>query len=705
MSALSSLRLSSLATLPLAALLAAALVANCGGKSDPPAAPTDDAGSDGGDEVDAPAIDGDAPVDGPAEAGDAPLPDAGPDTAPKPVTCTKAPDYGIAALRLNHNPDALRPVANGTVAMLPDGKLMVVFLEALDTGTRYGLYGRIVDPAGASGAGTVGPDVRLDVDADALSNTAGLTMSTLGNGALVMQYWPSGRDERHLRLYSHGKWSPELSSTMALANSDVLTFAGTPDGTVLVARAHGATPRGAATVYRPDEGGTFGSWSAVQTLDLDGGSGTPMIEARPLDDGRYLALVWDGSGGPSVRVRSVSGAWTAPGAKAEIGAVDTSPAVRLLADGTLVLVALEASGTGDVRRAVTSVWTSAGTGWSTARLLSKTVDANGVVPFVGGRADPFLFRVDRDTIEFVAWVAGCTGPAKACEFHPIERKFTAGAWGDPVDLAIGTPSTGADGLAVTALSGASVVVSRTSSDGSSVQLRARREEKDFSALTSILDGSPLFGSGVDARAEFFGGPDGLWAIAARTSTAADSGPPPELASAAGKITPGGTTAWGVVVDGASAAMSGFTAYSVYADGAGELTIAVSSASDGSSSFPIIGHAPVAGGALEVQRVVLADETSASFVNAPRSLPRGGGVDKSAIFAVTATPTGGTTGGKRLRAYAWNGIGGVSPKLLANETRAPRPFAEGLLTYGCGGAILYAVDPADGSHALEMVLVQ
>ena len=104
-------------------------------------------------------------------------------------------------------------------------------------------------------------------------------------------------------------------------------------------------------------------------------------------------------------------------------------------------------------------------------------------------------------------------------------------------------------------------------------------------------------------------------------------------------------------------------------------------------------------------MVLADETAATFVNSPRTQPRPGGVDKSVIFAVTATPTGGTTGGKRLRAYAWDGAGGVSPKLLANETRAPRPFAEGLGINGCGGAVLYAVDPADGSHALEMVLVQ
>ncbi len=689
------------ALLALVAIVPIAWTLNCGGGGGGDTQPgtdsnvedatteTDnDAGSDGG-------TDSDAVI--PTDTGKA---DTGTDTSPPPVTCTKAPTF-TSPLKLNHNPDALRQVANGSVAMLPDGKLMVVFLEALDSGSRYGLYSRIVDPV--PDGGKFGADERLDVDADNLTAGSALTLGRLGNGALTLQYSPGGGPKR-ARIYSHGKWSPEVGGAMPIVDSDALTATDAPNGQVLVTRAHTSTPSATAVVYRPDEGGAFGSWSSVQTLDLDGGSGVPTVQGFALPDGRFYVSVWHGGGGPSIRVRTASGAWSVPSLKSEIGAADASPALRKMDDGTLVLVALE--GTGDTRRAVTSTWNPADSTWTTARLLSKTTDANGVVPFVGGRADPFLFRVSDSELEFVAWVAGCTGASKDCEFHPISRRYKSGAWTDPVDLAIGSPVNGADGLSVVAVDGSTPLVQRTSSDTTSAQLRARiGAVASFAPVVSLFDSSPLFSATTHTNTNFFGGSLGLWSIAGRTNVPT-SGPTTTIASAIGKIDPAATppTNWGAVIDTASAEMRGLSYVGAYLDGTGSFTVAIPDAVDGGSRVALLAHATSTGGALDVQRVQLSDETGASFANVPRFPARLGGVDKSAIFTVLATPSGAGTG-KRLRAYAWNGVGSVTPRLLANETRSAHPFGEGLLTYGCGGAILYAVDPADGSHGLEMVLVQ
>jgi len=132
------------------------------------------------------------------------------------------------------------------------------------------------------------------------------------------------------------------------------------------------------------------------------------------------------------------------------------------------------------------------------------------------------------------------------------------------------------------------------------------------------------------------------------------------------------------------------------------TIAVDSTG---KNYPIVAHSSGSTSSFEIQRVVLSDESTAAFTNGPRFPPRSKDLDKSTLFLVYASVDldGGT--GHRLRAYAWNGVSGVKPQLLANETQSPRTFAEGLLTYGCGGAILYATDPTDGSHALDLVLVQ
>ena len=674
-----------------------ALALHCGGKADDGPGPSDTSIDDSTIDETPPSEAGDAVADGTDVKTDSPPVDGGTDTAPPPVTCTKAPTFASVPLKLNHNPDSLRQVANGTMALLPDGRLMVVFLE--DSGSRYGLYARIVDPSVPGGKASA--DERLDVDADNLSASSGLTLSSIPGGALVLQYTPSG-SERRARIYAHDKWSPEITSAMPVGGSDGLTFTGASNGTVLVSRARSATPSGAAVVYKPDEGGAFGSWSPVQTLDLDGGSGVPTIQPWALPDGRFLVAVWHGSGGPSMRIRSVTGAWTAPGIKAEIGATDASPTFRLMDDGSLLLVALE--GTGDVRRVVYSTWTSSAA-WTTPRLLSKTTDANGVVPYIGGRADPSLFRVSGSEVEFVAWVGACTGPAKDCQFHPVYRRYLAGVWNDPIDLSIGSTTTGPDGLAVYAIGGTKPVVARTAKDGSKVEIRARFTA-DWAKLASILEGSPLFGPSTSASARFFAGGGGFWALADRR-TLDDAGAGTLLATTIGKLDPLATagSTWGAVIDGAGAEMRGYSYVGAYADGSGGFTVAVPDAFDGSTRVPLLAHASAAGGALEVQRVVLSDEKDASFSNVPRFAPRDG-ADKSAIFTVTATLTATGPANHKLRAYAWNGVGSVVPQLLAKEERVSRTFSEGLLTYGCGGAILYAVDPiSDGSHALELVLVQ
>jgi hypothetical protein len=103
-------------------------------------------------------------------------------------------------------------------------------------------------------------------------------------------------------------------------------------------------------------------------------------------------------------------------------------------------------------------------------------------------------------------------------------------------------------------------------------------------------------------------------------------------------------------------------------------------------------------------VVAADESKAAFVAAPKTAPRPSH-DRAAIFLVEGTASDSTVTGKRLRAYAWNGIGSGVPRVIATDTRNPRKFTDSLLVFGCGGAILCAIDPIDGTHALELVLVK
>jgi hypothetical protein len=656
---------------------ALAFAAHCGSKDPGTDQPVEDSGGETADNEAGDTLD-DGGTDGAT--------DTAPDTGPSTITCTKAPSYATP-IRVNHNPDSLRRVANAGMLEIEGGQLMVAMLEALDS-TRYGVFARTVDPS----TGKAADDERLDVDADGLTGGSGFQIFAISGGAVGVRF------DNHVRVYSKGKWSPDLAASLAFAAADKLEYIAAPNGQVLVTRSKGDAPFGQAIVYRPDEGGAKGSWSPAQTLDLDGASGAPRIERHVLSDGRFMTLIWQGPGGPSVRIRSLSGSWQEPFPKGEIGAAGTTSAYRVLADGSIVLVALEPQGP-DTYRATTSTWTAMD-GWSTARLLSKvTADGAGVVPTT---AWPFLFGISDSEIEFVSWVAACAGAAMDCQFKAVSRRYAKGTWGDPVDLMIGTDTTGPDGLGVVALNGAAPLLYRQPADRTSVELRARIG-KDYFASQTITKGSPLFGSSISVTPNFYGGAVGLWSLAFRTDTSAMPSPA-ALGAAAGTIsTSTGSTTWGVASAGGFEVRStGISA--AYADGSGGFTVATNSGTDGSTSSPIIAHFGPAGGSPDGTSVVAADESSAAFVAAPKTAPRPNH-DRAALFLVEGTASDSTVTGKRLRAYAWNGVGSGVPRVIATDTRNPRKFSDSLLVFGCGGAILYAIDPIDGTHALELVVVK
>jgi len=608
-----------------------------------------------------------------------------PDATPT-VTCTKAPVFQTA-VKVNHNPDSLRRVANAGMVLLEDGRIMVAMLEAVDTGTRYALWARTVDPA----TGAVSPDERLDADADALTESSGFSIFAIPSGAVGVRY-----GDVHLRVYSRGKWSPDLAGSMPIVAGDELGWIAAPSGQVLVTRARGTAPHGEAVVYRPDEGGVRGSWTAPTTLDLEGATSKPRIDRAILADGRFLTLIWQGAGGPAIRIRSLSGAWSAAFPRAEIGAADAAPNYRLLDDGSIVLVALE--GSGDTRRVVTSTWTATD-GWSTARLLSKLPgDMNGVIPAGTGN---FLFSVSGKEVEFVGWVAGCAGAAADCEFHAVTRRYVAGAWKDPVDLGIGDTRNSADGTAVIALDPSRPLVLRYGAGRNGAQFRIRTDAGDFKPKVTLPKDSPLFGPTTQIDSRFYTGGESLWTLTRRDNVP-DGGTPTTLAMALGKIDPAADTAKWVPITASSFELRSFSDFYPYADGSGEFTVGANSATDGSTSTPIIAHSKD-GELLKGVAVIADDEKSATFVNVPRT-PARPGRDRSAIYVVAARPSDTTITTNRLRAYAYNNVDQAA-RLLANETRAPRTFGDGMLVFGCGGAVLYAEDPADGSHALQLVVVR
>jgi hypothetical protein len=673
-----------------AAVLALAAGAHCSSSSSPAPAVTDDSGSDASDGI------ADVPV----------VPDATPDTfVPDagPVTCTKQPAFGLA-IRVSHNPDALRNVATASVAGLPDGRVLVVFAEAIDTTGHYAIYARTVDPT----TSVASEDERLDVDADNLNAGPSLRLTTLDNGAIVAQWRGNVADGKRLRVYQHGKWSPEVleaTGAMPTLDADGVTFSGAPDGSVMVVRARASTaPLAAATVFHPDEGGPRGSWSSAQALDLDGATGAPTVSAMGRPDGGYELLVWQGTGGPSVRTRSPSGAWGMPSARSDVGARTAQPDGRMLDDGSIVLVGLE--GAGDTRQVVTSTW-SAAAGWTPARLLSKLPTANGVVPFRGGTADPYLFSINGSKVEFVAWVAGCATVAKDCEFHAVTRVYdgTASppAWGKPVDLQVGPVQNGADYAQIIGLDGKHPLAVRGNVDANEIDFKVRLTDA-WSPGSDLLGGSPgNFDGGIKSLARYYGGTFGLYALVGRNDSTGKA-----IVSLMGKVTPSASPpgAWNAVSN-AGAEMRTGSPSGAYVDGAGGFSIASNDATDGTTTIPLLAHDFGGGSPPAIVQVISADEANASFVSVPSLAPRDGGQDRSAIFLVAATPSpAGTSPNRRLRAYAFNGQGtSVVQKQLANETRGPRSFPQSVLSTGCGGAIAYAVDPADGSHALELVLVQ
>lgn len=653
----------------------AASTAHCGsdgGGGNPPPAET---GGDG--EPDSSDLD-----TGVTDAADAA--DAGPT-----VACTKQPVFH-PPVHVNHNPDSLRRVANAGMVQLDDGRIMVAMLEAVDTGSRYGVWARTVDPA----TGKAAEDERLDVDADALVEGSAFQIFSLGGGAVAVRY-----GDGHVKVWSKGKWSPDLASVMTLAAGDGVGWLTAPSGQVLVTRTKSTAPYGEATVYRPDEGGAKGSWSPPQPLDLDAATSRPRIDRLLLPDGRFLVMIWQGGGGPALRIRSVSGSWSTPFAKAEIGPTDAAPSYALLDDGSIVLVALE--GTGDTRRAVTSTWTATG-GWTTARLLSKpTAETNGVIPASG---QPFLFQVSGNEVEFVAWVAACAGPAADCTFKAVTRRYSGGTWKDPVDLAIGDATrTGAGGTMVVALEGGLPLVARVAEPATAAELRVRTDGGDFKPKVNLTGDSPYFGGNTRIEPRFYGGWQGIWTLA-RRDNAPEGGSVTPLPVAIGKIDPAaGKVTWGLLTAGAYE-LRGFPGGTYpYALGSGGFAVGADNATDGTNASPIIAYVSPSGGSPESAPAMSSDESRARFVNVPRTPPRLDR-DRSAIYVASgdlASPSSGT----RLRAYAWNGVGPTVPKILEGASRAPRTLADGLLTYGCGGAILYAVDPTDGSHALELVFVK
>jgi hypothetical protein len=623
---------------------------------------------------------------------DGPVPDGTP--GPTPVTCTKAPSFGTA-IRVNRNPDALRKIANAGIVLMPDGRLMVGMLEALDA-SRFGVFVRFVDPA----TGKVDPDQRLDVDADNLVEGSAFALFSAPGGAVVAMY-----GGKHLRVFRDGKWSPDAASVLPTLFGQQGLLA-SPTGEVLLTRITAEAPFLQASVWRPDQGGPLGTWSPAQTLDVDGATAAPTrVDRITLTDGRFLTLNWQGPGGPSIRVRSPSGSWSTAYAKPELGALVEDDNRNLpaqyhrLVNDTIVMVATEATpaiggAASRTFRALTATW-SERDGWSTGRLLSRpTKDTAGVVPWVGNR-QWFLYRVGPDELEYVAFVASCVSAEAECTFNPIQRRYKDGEWTDPVALDVGTAAVGGGGLAVWNLQGSPLV---TRAVGNRIDIKARFATEWSKTVTTTKD-SPLFPEGTTVAPWYYGGPaGGLWTLVQR----AQGAPPALVGAAVGRIDlNAGSVTWSTIAAG-SYELRAIGGSSGYADGAGGFTVGTGAATDGTNAAPIIAHLNEKATTPEAVALISADETAAQFVGVPAQPPSVR--TRSAIYAVAGTPSDPATAGKsRLRAYAWNGIGGGVPKLLANESRAPRYF--GLQNFGCGGAILYAVDPLDGSHALELVLVK
>ncbi|MBK7400708.1 MAG: hypothetical protein IPJ34_31765 [Myxococcales bacterium] len=661
------------APVPLLALLA---TPSCSKGEEEPENPLTETGTD--------TAAGDTPV-GDGDAADGPT-DTPTDTPPPPITCKKGPAFA-PALRVNHNVDNLRNVARAGMIQLDANTIVVAMLEAIDTSARHAIWVRTVDV----NTGKIADDERLDVDADGLKSDSQLAIGLVRGGAVAVGWGNGGLT--HYRLLVKGKWSPDVATAFpGLAGTDSVAALQASTGQLLVVRTSDALNQ--AVVYKPDEG-PKGTFTTTQDLALDGGSGRATVDLFGFDDGRFGVMVWQGAGGPSMRLRSLSGAWTAAGAKAELGALGSSPQYRMLADGSIVLVALE--GTGELRKVVTSTWTATD-GWLSARLLSKvTVDGNGVVPASPGLV---LYPVSATEVEYAAWTGACAAGtlAKDCQFKAITRSYTGGAWKDPVDQKLGADRNDAIGLGAVMLGDGSPLFFKVAEDKFSAVLKAR-VGKVWSDSVDLTGGSPLFGDPVTLSPAFYGGAAGLYSLTARQSKSGAT--TTTVTTALGRIDlTKKTVTWDPVLAGTYELRNLPGDMYPYVDGAGGFTVGANSAVDGAKTAPILAHNNA--GSLEAFVVVASDESGGFFTHVPSGV--GDGTHRSAIYVASVAPTDTSGGpGRRLRAYAWNGIGSGVPKLLANESRSPRPF--GGLSFGCGGAVLYAVDPVDGSHALELVFVR
>lgn len=692
----------------LSALCASALVGCGGGSSNP--APTDGAPSDatsdgsnpvgdassdlGGDSVGDVASDGIGPVDG---GTDAPI---------TPIVCDAAPVVGLP-MKLNHSPDALRTISTAAMTLLPDGTLLVAFVEALDETGRSGLFARVIDPTTA----TIGADTRLDVDADEIPANPNLAISSTGDARLLTYQNSAGQTRG--RIFESGVWSTDegLAGVNTFAPGETPSAYYAPDGRVIILKQRSSAPFLQGSVFMPGVGGAGGSFAPWATLDLDGATSGSTVQGRALPDGSFTLLIWQGPGGPAVRTLSPSGAWTTASLKAEVGGLEVPSSAVILDDGTVVLVDLETTTT-DTLRALTTTYT-ADTSWSAARLLSKIPqpDAGPADAVLPNNGNPFLFAVDGETVEFDAWLAACTDVAANCMFEATQIRFTGGAgggsWADPVPLGVGTETDGPANLSVTSLGAGSAIVSRRATDGSAFTSRFRFGAEAFTAAGALLDPTNLdFTTPIQSDVRYFGRGDNLWSIVSRVLPNATTGALDPQVSVLGKVDPASaaTTKWGLVVadSGSGPGLEGFDVSSTYADGAGGFTLTADHATDGVSVVQLLVHASATAAAFDTIRVLGSDETSASYVSVPATPPRAS-LDNSAVYLVETTPTPGP--GNRLYVYAWNGAPTFATKLLANESRAPRAFPTSAVSFGCGGAILYAEDPADGTHGLQLVLAQ
>ncbi len=625
------------------------------------------------------------------------------DSGPPPVSCTAAPTFQ-APISISHSPDKLRRVANGALGLLESGTLLITELEELDTSGRHGLFFRTLDTT-TMGAMPSDPDQRLDSDGDNLSSGTPFNLVKLQPNLFALEYQASDGSGR-LRAFWNGHWSPEMSTAMPFRYGEQLSYAVSPSGDILVSRAGGGTPATQAVLYSI----ASSSWGAPQKLDLAGETGAPTTYVYALADGRFLAVIWQGSGGPAIAVRTPSGAWQAASDKADTGGLSTYPDVRVMPDGTVLLTALE-SVASDTLRAMYATW-SASSGWVPSRVLSKAADSgmtNAVLPVVHG-VDPHIFPVDATTFDFVAFVSGgCTTPSSKCTFSAVSRRYSAGAWGPPTDLMLAGDTAGAGNLWVYATRGQPFLL-RRAMDGTFAAISRQDGGSSFTAAGTPFDATVFPATLNITNFTFFGGQSTNWSFATRVTPGGTMTPDMPNPSAVGqlKLGTGIISNWQQVQEPSGAFWGDISTAFTFENPAGELTFLGANPYTNITGPSLeLTHVPATGTLEEVHAVLNGGGEVSATAYPPSGALRS--VDKGTLVEVAGNvagdPDAGVTGGTQLRAYAWNGNGTNVAKQLAKTSDAPRPFSQGVLAFACGGAAFFAVDPADGSHSATLVLAQ